>query len=527
MRGLKIFIISLTFLAINVYALLVGKYQFFPYNQISDLKQYLISSFQVDYFYFLEKTSPKSQTERLNLAIQESSRQHQFSSVSDVVDEIEKHVQRSNPKVLDREIKLPEPSAYILQRSINAGDPLRAYIHAPNGARVEIFRLGREKEFVRELAPVNPIKQSDRYSDEVGLMWHPNLLVSTSGLKSGYYLLELKDSKTGAIHQLPFIIKPNRPAKVAFIASTYTWAAFNSFAGKNFYFDSQAPKPTLDKRAALNGILEAIGRPPLPISLPIARVDQFESPIMDKRPNVPHYSHLLRAAWNLTAFAEEHNVDYGVYTDEDFDHLATRRGGGLWNAEIIVFGPHTEYWTKNMMDVLRAYLAKGGKVVFAGGNTAFFEVEADSTKIIRKRHMDSVVSTGLVGTYITELADPMFAPYRVEKPDHWIFSGTAVKKGELFGRESLNHREEIKAKGASGWEADQIGIASKGFELIARGENIRGPADMVFRDTQAGGWVFNASSIPFAGALSIDPVVSQIMLNLLSGGPGKAKKLHE
>lgn len=524
MRRWKIFIISLAFLVINVYALLVGKYQFFPYNQISDLKQYLIKSLQVDYFYFLEKTSPKSQAERLNLAIQDSSRQNQFSSASDVVDEIEVLVQHSNPKELDREINLPEPSAYVLNRSVRAGIPLRVYIHAPNGADVEIFRLGVKKTLIRKLNQVNPIRQSARYSDETGLMWRANLLVPTSGLKSGYYLLEIKDAKTAATHQLPFIVSSDRAPKVAFVAATYTWAAFNNFAGKNFYYDTQAPRPILEKRAALNGVLEAIGRPPLAISLPVARVDQFEPPIMDMEPIVPHYSHLLRAAWNLTAFAEEHNVDYAVYTDEDFDRLAIRRGGGLWNAEIIVFGPHTEYWTKNMVDVMRAYLAKGGKVVFAGGNAAFFEVQADSTKIVRKRHMDSVISTGLAGTSTTDLADPMFAPYKVEKPEHWIFSGTSVKKGGLFGRESLNHREEMKAKGASGWEADQIGIDSKGFELIARGENIRGQADMVFRDTPSGGWVFNASSIPFAGALAIDPVISQIMLNLLSGGPGKVRE---
>jgi len=524
MSGWKIIIIGLAFIVINLYSLLVGKYQFFPYNQISDLKQYFIKSLQVDYFYFLEKNSPKSQAERLNLATQDSSRKNQFSSASDVIEKIEGLIQRSNPRVPDRDINLPEPSAYVLQRSVQAGNPLRVYVHAPNGAGVEIFRLGREKTLIKKLDPVNPTKQSAQYSDEVGLRWQPNLLVPTSGLKSGYYLLELKDNKTASIHQLPFIVSPVSTHKVAFIAATYTWAAFNNFAGKNFYFDTQASRSTLEKRAALNGILEAIGRPPLTISLPIARVDQFESPIMDKKPNVPHYSHLLRSAWNLTAFADEHNVDYGVYTDEDLDHLSIRRGGALWDAEIIVFGPHTEYWTKNMVDVMRAYLAKGGKVVFAGGNTAFFEVQADSTKIVRKRHMDSVISKGLAGTSTTDLADPMFAPYKVEKPEHWIFSGTSVKKGGLFGRESLNHREEIKAKGASGWEADQLGIASKDFDLIARGENIRGQADMVFRDTPTGGWVFNASSIPFAGALAIDPVISQIMLNLLSGGPDKARE---
>jgi hypothetical protein len=525
-RSKLVFIVVLLFFVTNIYSVIVGKYQYFPYKIFSDSRQYFNRIFQQDYFFFLEKNSPNVISFLSTKALREANLKFKFGSATEIVDDIEMLVKNSNPIAPDREITLPEPSAYVLRRSVQSGTSLPVYIHAPNGAEATIFRLGSEKMLIREIDTVKPIKQSAQYSDEVGLKWHQNLLVPTAGLKPGLYLLDLMDKKTGAVHQLPFVINPVRKHKIAFVAATYTWAAFNNFAGKNFYLDKGTSQDILTKRAEMNQILNAIGRPALDISVPVARVDQFEPFIMDQRPNVPHHSHLLRAAWNLIAFAEEHDIDYGVYTDEDFDRIGSRRNGGLWDAEIIVFGPHTEYWTKNMFEGLRAYLDKGGKVIFAGGNSAFFRVEADSTKITRKEHMDIEISTRLMGTSTTEIADPMFAPYIVKNPTHWIFNGTSLKEGNLFGRESLNHRQELKAKGASGWEADQMGVFSEGFELLARGKNTRGPADMVFKDTPTGGWVFNASSIPFAGALAIDPVISQIMLNLLSGGPHKDRKVN-
>ena len=53
------------------------------------------------------------------------------------------------------------------------------------------------------------------------------------------------------------------------------------------------------------------------------------------------------------------------------------------------------------------------------------------------------------------------------------------------------------------------------FALLTIGENKNNPAYMVFKDTKYGGWVFNASSITFVGALFHDAVVNQIVLNLL------------
>ena len=54
------------------------------------------------------------------------------------------------------------------------------------------------------------------------------------------------------------------------------------------------------------------------------------------------------------------------------------------------------------------------------------------------------------------------------------------------------------------------------FIILAIGKNDEGPASMVFKETDQGGWVFNSSSIAFSGSLFHDPVIDKMMLNLLS-----------
>lgn len=502
----------------NVYSLLVGKYEYFPYRQISAFKQRIIAALQVDYFFVLEKKSPRVQEEKRLAEARETNRVRQYDVVADVVGRIRDLVYASAPRASAFDVALPAPAGYVTERSVAEGGTINVCVHAPQGATAELFRLGREKTLVRQVAPVGPISQSARYSPDTGLAWKANLAIPTAGLKSGYYLLELRDaSQRDRLFQVPIVIKPRKAPRIAFIASTYTWQAFNDFGGKNFYFDHQSPSDVAARRDALDGILTSLGQPRLPVHLPNARLLQPTPAITETRPDTPYYSHLLRAEWNLVAFAEANGIDYGVYSDNDFATAAP----AVLDAQIIVFGAHTEYWSAQMMDRLRAYTKKGGKVVFAGGNAIFKLVERTSRGIDMIDNVPPQEAAALAGTYTSDVANPFYAPYKVVDADHWVLAGTGLTKGALFGRTSLNHRQEASAQGVSGWEADQMGPGSEGFRLLATGTNLRGPAHMVFKDTPAGGWVFNASAIPFSGALFTDPVIARIMLNLLHGGPAR------
>src|SRR5690606_31819299 len=80
-------------------------------------------------------------------------------------------------------------------------------------------------------------------------------------------------------------------------------------------------------------------------------------------------SHLAKALWPLLAKLEREGVDVGLFSDHDlaFDHRPTR-------ADLVVFAPHSEYWSEEMIGRLVAYLHTSGKVAFLSGNNLYRRV---------------------------------------------------------------------------------------------------------------------------------------------------------
>ena len=59
--------------------------------------------------------------------------------------------------------------------------------------------------------------------------------------------------------------------------------------------------------------------------------------------------------------------------------------------------------------------------------------------------------------------------FTAQRPEHWVFEGTALRKGDRFGTRMLHARY---GDGASGHETDKISPSSpKNVELLAKGLN--------------------------------------------------------
>ena len=104
--------------------------------------------------------------------------------------------------------------------------------------------------------------------------------------------------------------------------------------------------------------------------------------------------------------------------------------------------------------------------------------------------------------------------YRVIDGEHWVFQGTGLTEGDIFGRESLHRRVP---GGASGHETDKLTPYSPGnIRLLAQGLNgDGGGADMTIYDTASGGAVFASGSITYISSLLVDDAVSVITSNVL------------
>jgi N,N-dimethylformamidase len=184
-----------------------------------------------------------------------------------------------------------------------------------------------------------------------------------------------------------------------------------------------------------------------------------------------------------------------------------------------------------MYDRLKSWVfERGGKLLYLGGNGLNCEVDfLDKTTMVvqngngykmREHGTESRLAFGyeseanLLGVQYTPAGIMTAAPYKVIDADHWVFEGTGMKKGDLFGEKSLHQRIP---GGASGHETDKIMPDSPTHtHLLARGENPdHGGADMVVFDTDSGGAVFSVGSITYVSSILVDDVVSAVTANVL------------
>jgi hypothetical protein len=489
---------------------MVGKYQIFPYQQMSNSKQYLISLLQNDIFYSFEAATPAYTSAEKVKSTAELETEKRNELIGPVIKRITKIVESDKRAQAAYKPQLDSLVGYVKKRSIRKEGKLDVFVHATEPYSVQIFRLGRQKVLHRNLGNYKSNPQGTPYSPDTGFDWAPSFSVDTSSYNTGIYLVEMKGNSSGALWQIPFIVKPKAAPRIAFISSSYTWYAFNTFAGKNFYIDHETSGDNLAYNNALDSLLNSIGLPKSPIHLPLNRPLKSENFITDILPEASHHSHLLRASWILPAFAEAHSIEFGFYANEDFNE-----NSNIMNSEIIVFDAHTEYWSNEMVTAYDKFIQKGGKVIFSGGNPIFKLVVTDKNRISLMGDVPGTLRVKMTGAISTGISNPLYEPFQVLNPDHWIFRGTNLKKGATFGVKSSNHNPDSSYQGASGWEADQGSTDPSGFTILAAGKNTKFPAHMLFKQTPAGGWIFSAGSIPFGGALFSDPVCEKIMLNLL------------
>jgi hypothetical protein len=149
----------------------------------------------------------------------------------------------------------------------------------------------------------------------------------------------------------------------------------------------------------------------------------------------------------------------------------------------------------------------------------YAEVEfADEQTILCRREGEHAQrgesEANLLGLAYTHSGFQSGAPYRVIDPDHWVFDGTGLARGDEFGSRSLHER---CPGGASGHELDKICADSPAnLEHLAKGTNPGDTgADMISYETESGGRVFSVGSLCWTLSLPIDDGVSAVTANAL------------
>jgi hypothetical protein len=428
-------------------------------------------------------------------------------------------------------IDLGRVCGYAERYSFDQGEPIVLYIHSVGPLTLTTLRLAKTWEPFGEITKLDAQHQDNSFDRRKGMSWTRSTAIDSSHLPPGLYQFRLQqDSDPEVRFRIPIIIKDRRPNRLSIVLATNTWDAYNCFGGISHYENhyvhriSRALSRFLKRPNWLSDCVSSI-RPNILFSDEVADLD-FEG---------AYSSFLVRNELQFLVFLAQNGYEFGVYTDRDlaYDPIVQQ-------ASALVFCGHSEYWTDEMFYPFERFIAQGGKTFrsIAGmeGNASFTPLGLT----FGPRPADLIANT-LVGTHTSPEGSFTAAPFRVLRSDHWVFAGTELQCGELFGELSANrpsfdiagHQhlrgtidlEGQPQNGASGFFTSKIGPGSGAFLVLAVGTNPRGPARMVYRDTPSGGWIFNASSISFNGALLCDQAIARIVCNLMDDALDQRKTI--
>jgi len=434
--------------------------------------------------------------------------------------------------------------------------------HSHEQFQLTLWRYGLKKEYIRTVSwydehgpnAVEQLSPDGDYS-QTGLKWntvgypspHIQQFIEAPERSGMYYLWARTPS--GESYSFPWVVAPAKPqAKIAVLANTNTWNAYNAFGGRSNYINPTGlpASPTVNARQDLSRYKSSISE--------WASPDEEYRPLAFERPE--HGNHifdnppwgassisdsiqgraqcgLAPAEWRLLGWMEREGFDYDYYADAQLHDGSMR----LDAYEVLVIGVHPEYWTREMFRRVEEWVHSGGCLMYLGGNGLNCEVMIDEDRMTCLTFDDTKASEAihesrmhrtygpearLLGVAFTDPGAMTAAPYAVVDGSHWAFDGTGLADGDSFGHESQHERVP---GGASGHETDKITPSSpKQVHVIARGKNPGdGGADLVYMDLHRGA-VFSAGSITWVTCLFSDEKVSRITSNVLRRFLEKSKQ---
>ncbi len=442
-------------------------------------------------------------------------------------------------------------TGYVWPKWVRGGEPAEFRVHAIEQYHLELWRYGAVPERVREIGwfdehgpratmqvtPDGDYTQTGVAFNKVGYGSAVHNQRVTAPDQSGLYYFRAR-SNSGLKFSFPWIVAPSKPrAKLAVLASNITWNAYNSFGGRSNYIhaDELPPTPTVNSRTDLKryaGTEFMTWNCPAYAPLSFDRPEPFNHIDFAERLTDPiegrQACHLAPAEWRLLGWLEQSRFPYDYYAE-------TQLADGtldLSQYRVLISAVHPEYWTRGMYDrVKRWVFEEGGRLIYLGGNGLNCEVEIDGSRmVVRNEQITGLDVAGvggesrlalrheseasLLGVVFTPTGIMTGAPYRVLDPDHWLFEGTGLKAGDLFGKASLHKR---CPGGASGHETDKRSPSSPpGTRLAAKGLNPDdGGAELVTFETPSGGAVCSVGSINWVASLPVDEHIQRITENAI------------
>lgn len=318
--------------------------------------------------------------------------------------------------------------------------------HISTSARrfsIEIARVGAKREVVfkkEEIVGTDaPIPEN---ASANGCDWPvAHRLTIPDDWRSGYYTVTLSAVEYGGKYirrnrktaeaELFFIVRaahPGRDASILLQLTTNTYAAYNNWGGHSFY--------SYHDENGLQGHRVSFNRPMRGF------FSAWEKPFV------------------IWAEKNGYKLDYAANDDLEFHPEI------LPHYKLVLSVGHDEYWSAPMRDHLEAFIGKGGNVAFFSGNSVCWQVRSEENgraltcwkqwfnhdpvyktddhsllTTLWSHHLVKRPENQLTGVGFLQggfhLSHGQFMDgsggFKVHRPDHWIFEGTSLKRGDEFG----------------------------------------------------------------------------------------------
>ncbi len=325
---------------------------------------------------------------------------------------------------------------YALGRSYRPGEQVALCISAlrRTKASVVVQRLGMEVNTVKTLSVDVKPKPLPRGASEQGCGWDEEgrgdvTFEVPAAWSPGLYRVSLQDmSDDRRLHpgEAFFVVRdpePGKRSKVLLMLATNTYFAYNNY-GSSRGADGRSTNGSFYEKAKHASFL----RP-----MPLGFLSPYDCRAGGPTSRQARYAGWDKWEWPFVRWAEHegHTLEYA--TNEDLD-----RAPGLLKAYRLVLSVgHDEYWSASMRDAMEEYVRTGGNAAYLSGNVCYRKVGFDraGSRLTLAGEMDGDALwshrsgpnrpenrlTGVSFCYGALNPDPV--PYRVYRPDHWLFDG--------------------------------------------------------------------------------------------------------
>lgn len=445
---------------------------------------------------------------------------------------------RVDPKTRFRS---PRIEGYAGRQSVRAGDALEFFVstNPASGFVIDIYRLGYyQGRGGRHLRRLGPFKGQVQPTPPVGeqrlreCQWEPcTTLRIPKEWPSGVYLGKLSGVEHRYQSYCVFIVRDDRPADFLFQCSDNTWQAYNAWPDSYSLYHNDRK----DRRVLVSGVKVSFDRPYGKY------VQIFDNPLSQGS------GEFLLWEFPLAFWMEQHGYDVTYCSNSDVHNDVKC----LTRCKAFLSVGHDEYWSRQQYDHVMQAVREGVNCIFLSGNTCCFVAPFFASS--RKAANRIITRAGRYGgirpnekAYMADL--PVEAPneatligaqtvspfngsgdWIVTRPEHWLFAGTGMRKGD-------------RIPGLVGWEFHGDPADIPGLEVVAEGPTSNsGDRETRYTATIYPGpknnFVFNASTIFWSQGLSAppghmpphshygrphgpDPRVQRITRNVLERGRG-------